>query len=225
MCVFEQAETLEPVGAGISLWPNALRALDAIGDVPLTGMGYNGFRRVMPVLYPTLLTPTDVDIGHAHNIWLQVALDIGLPGAAAYCWLWLSAAVTGLAVPVGVAIALALRDPRLPGRDFWRAAVLLPLLVPDFVLAYSWLRAYARAGLTSEAFGFAWPQVQGPVGVTVIVASQAVPLVYLITVVGLSTRAEPATERAGRPIWTRRSGWFEPTWGPRLRCAISTGPG
>ena len=110
----------------------------------------------------------------------------------------LSAAVTGLAVPVGVAIALALRDPRLPGRDFWRAAVLLPVLVPDFVLAYSWLRAYARAGLTSEVFGFAWPQVQGPVGVTVIVASQAVPLVYLVTVVGLSTRAEPATERAGR---------------------------
>ena len=30
VCVFEQAETLEPVGAGISLWPNALRALDAI---------------------------------------------------------------------------------------------------------------------------------------------------------------------------------------------------
>lgn len=31
VCVFEQAETLEPVGAGISLWPNALRALDTIG--------------------------------------------------------------------------------------------------------------------------------------------------------------------------------------------------
>jgi 2-polyprenyl-6-methoxyphenol hydroxylase-like FAD-dependent oxidoreductase len=31
VCVFEQAEALEPVGAGISLWPNSLRALDAIG--------------------------------------------------------------------------------------------------------------------------------------------------------------------------------------------------
>jgi len=31
VCVFEQAPTLEPVGAGISLWPNALRALDTIG--------------------------------------------------------------------------------------------------------------------------------------------------------------------------------------------------
>ena len=108
----------------------------------------------------------------------------------------LSAATTALAVPIGVAIALALRDPRLPGRAFWRAAVLLPLLVPDFVLGYSWLRAYARAGLTSELFGFVWSGVQSPVGVAVIVAVSAVPLAYLIITVGLATRAEPITERA-----------------------------
>ena len=108
----------------------------------------------------------------------------------------LSAAATALAVPIGVAIALALRDPRLPGRAFWRAAVLLPLLVPDFVLGYSWLRAYARGGLTSEIFGFVWNGVQGSLGVVVIVAVSAVPLVYLIIAVGLATRAEPITERA-----------------------------
>ncbi len=31
VCVFEQAATLEPVAAGISLWPNGLRALDQLG--------------------------------------------------------------------------------------------------------------------------------------------------------------------------------------------------
>lgn len=31
VCVYEQAPTLEPVGAGISLWPNALRSLDQLG--------------------------------------------------------------------------------------------------------------------------------------------------------------------------------------------------
>jgi iron(III) transport system permease protein len=117
-------------------------------------------------------------------------------GIAVVHSLGLSAAVTGLAVPIGVAIALALRDPRLPARAFWRAAVLLPLLVPDFVLGYSWLRAYARAGLTNELFGFVWNGVQGPAGVAVIVAVSAVPLVYLIISVGLATRAEPITERA-----------------------------
>jgi 2-polyprenyl-6-methoxyphenol hydroxylase-like FAD-dependent oxidoreductase len=50
VCVFEQAESLEPVGAGISLWPNALRALDVLGvgetaraHATLTGPG--GVRR------------------------------------------------------------------------------------------------------------------------------------------------------------------------------------
>ena len=96
------------------------------------------------------------------------------------------------------------------------------MLVPDFVLAYSWLRAYARAGLTSEVFGFAWPQVQGPVGVTVIVASQAVPLVYLVTVVGLSTRAEPATERAGRASGARPVTVLRTITLPLLGPAIAT---
>jgi iron(III) transport system permease protein len=130
----------------------------------------------------------------------RLADVVGSPGfgSAVVHSLELSAAATLLAVPVGVAIALALRDPQLPGRAFWRAAVLLPLLVPDFVLGYSWLRAYARAGLTSELFGFAWMQIQGPVGVSVIVAVNVVPLVYLIIAVGLATRAEPTTERAAR---------------------------
>jgi iron(III) transport system permease protein len=110
----------------------------------------------------------------------------------------LATAVTALAVAVGVAIALALRDPQLPGRRFWQVVVLLPVLIPDFVQAYSWLRAYARAGLSSELFGFAWTGVSGPIGVAVIVASSAVPLVYVITTVGLATRAEPITERAAR---------------------------
>ena len=110
----------------------------------------------------------------------------------------LSTAVTGLAVPIGVGIALALRDPQLPGRRFWQAVVLLALVVPDFVLAYSWLLAYARAGLSTELFGIAWTGISGPVGVAVIVASSAVPLVYLITMIGLATRAEPTTERAAR---------------------------
>jgi iron(III) transport system permease protein len=130
----------------------------------------------------------------------RLAEIVGSPafGSAVVHSLELSAAATLLAVPVGVAIALALRDPQLPGRAFWRAAVLLPLLVPDFVLGYSWLRAYARGGLTSELFGFAWMQIQGPVGVSVIVAVNAVPLGYLVITVGLATRAEPTTERAAR---------------------------
>ena len=145
---------------------------------------------VVPLL---MLTRTSWVEGRARVA--ELLTEPGFGTAVAHSF-QLSAAVTALAVPIGVAIALALRDPRLPGRTFWRAAVLLPLLIPDFVLGYSWLRAYGRAGLTSERFGFVWTGVQGPVGVAVIVAVSAVPLVYLIITAGLATRAEPITERA-----------------------------
>ena len=127
----------------------------------------------------------------------DVVAGQGFASAVAHS-LELSTAATLLAVPVGVAIALALRDRHLPGRRFWQAAVLLPVIVPDFVLAYSWLRAYGRAGLTSELFGFTWIHLQSLIGVSVVVAANAVPLVYLTVAVGLATRAEPTTERAAR---------------------------
>ncbi len=68
------------------------RALLGIQDFPLTGMGMNTFRLLMPQLYPTSFPP-GTDLAHAHNNLLQVALDLGLPGLVAYMTLWLVCAV------------------------------------------------------------------------------------------------------------------------------------
>ena len=67
------------------------RALYGLADFPFTGMGMNMFRRVMPILYPTFIVPTTMDIAHAHNHLLQAGLDLGLPGLIAYLSLWLLA--------------------------------------------------------------------------------------------------------------------------------------
>lgn len=75
----------DSVAGRLELWS---RALAGISDFPITGMGMNAFRRVMPVMYPTVLTSPDVDVAHAHNHLLQAALDLGLPGLAAYLWIW-----------------------------------------------------------------------------------------------------------------------------------------
>lgn len=68
------------------------RALYGIQDFPLTGMGMNVFRRLMPVIYPLRLLSPDTDatdVAHAHNHLLQAALDLGIPGLVAYCAIWL----------------------------------------------------------------------------------------------------------------------------------------
>jgi iron(III) transport system permease protein len=110
----------------------------------------------------------------------------------------LAVAVTLAAVPVGVAMALVLRRPDLPGRRFWRVAVLLPLLVPDFVLGYSWTQAYARAGFTDSMLGLHWAGLLGPPGVWLVLVVNSAPLAYLVVAVGLAARAEPDLERAAR---------------------------
>jgi len=64
------------------------RAISAIQDFPITGMGMNIFRKAMPLLYPSSVATPDFDVSHAHNHLLQAALDLGLPGLIAYLALW-----------------------------------------------------------------------------------------------------------------------------------------
>jgi putative inorganic carbon (hco3(-)) transporter len=67
------------------------RAIYGIQDFPLTGMGMNAFRKVMPVFYPLYDKSTMVDFGHAHNEFLQAALDLGIPGLCAFLALYIGA--------------------------------------------------------------------------------------------------------------------------------------
>lgn len=77
-----------------ALWP---WALTAIQDFPFTGVGLGAFRRVVFRLYPLSMS-IGQDIGHAHNIFLQTALDVGLPGLAVYLALLFAAGIWGLRV-------------------------------------------------------------------------------------------------------------------------------
>ncbi|MFQ5614032.1 MAG: O-antigen ligase family protein [Anaerolineae bacterium] len=58
------------------------RALSMIQDFPFTGVGMGTFQPVAGLLYPFFLAPAGVP--HAHNLFLQVAVDLGLPGLAAW---------------------------------------------------------------------------------------------------------------------------------------------
>jgi len=55
------------------------RALAMIGDFPLTGVGMGGFTQAADLLYPFFQYRAG-SVEHAHNLFLQVAVDLGLPG-------------------------------------------------------------------------------------------------------------------------------------------------
>ena len=71
----------------LELWS---RALNGIQDFPFSGMGMNTFRKVVPVLYPLFNFSHSADVASAHNQFLQVGVDLGIPGAVAYVALWTS---------------------------------------------------------------------------------------------------------------------------------------
>jgi len=73
-------------------------ALMATQDFLFTGCGLGTFRGVGRLLYPLNVAP-GYDIAHAHNIFLQVALDVGVPGLIAYV------ALLGIAAWLGLRIA------------------------------------------------------------------------------------------------------------------------
>jgi putative inorganic carbon (HCO3(-)) transporter len=82
----DPALSLDTLEGRVELWS---RAIYAIQDFPFTGMGMDTFPRVVHVLYPLFLVGPDVDVGHAHNDFLQVALDLGLPGLIGFVALYL----------------------------------------------------------------------------------------------------------------------------------------
>jgi len=93
-------------------------AMWGAADFPFTGMGLGTFREVSRVLYPMNVAP-GYDIAHAHNHFLQTALDLGIAGLIAYIALWLGSAyllfqalqrsadlfVRGTAMGVGASLA------------------------------------------------------------------------------------------------------------------------
>ncbi len=162
----------------------------------------------------TVLTEGAADVG-------DILTAAGL-GTAVRNTLLLAVAVTLLAVPLGTLLALTLRHANLPGRGALRVGVLLPVLIPDFVLGYSWLQAYGRAGFTDDLFGLGWEGVQGPVGVLVVVTVNAVPLAYLVTAVGLASRSEPDVERAARAAGANALTALRTVTLPLLRPAMAT---
>jgi putative inorganic carbon (HCO3(-)) transporter len=90
---------LGSIAGRTELWQ---RALYMIQDFPYTGVGLNIYSLTANSLYPLLTSSPEhvLRLTHAHNVFLQIAVDVGLPGLAAYLGILIAfGAAWGLCYP------------------------------------------------------------------------------------------------------------------------------
>lgn len=110
--VLDQLGTTGTVGgldSRLEIWS---RAIYMIQDFPFTGIGMGSFTEVTDLLYPLFLVAPGT-VSHAHNLFLQVAVDLGVPGLIA----WLATLMVVMAGAWSVARGQG------SGRTQWMAGV------------------------------------------------------------------------------------------------------
>lgn len=116
----------------MELWT---RAIYAIQDFAFTGIGMGAFPYVIPLLYPLFLYDPTEPIPHAHNIFLQVGVDLGLFGLIAFLSMIL---VTGELIRRSLARATEQNDESLVWLLRGSAAGLGAALIHGMVDAVTW---------------------------------------------------------------------------------------
>lgn len=149
--------TLETMAFRYELWHWAVMAL---ADFPFTGTGLGTFRWVVTRLYPTGYT---IDIAHAHNMFLQVGLDVGIPGLISYLALllisgtvaWKAARSDSRFRPVAIGLLAAIAALHVYGLTDALAPGSKPALV--FWIAIGLLAGMARITLGTTQKGLSQP--------------------------------------------------------------------
>lgn len=120
------------------------RAVYMIRDFPITGIGMGAFEYIAGALYPFFVATSEV-IPHVHNLFLQIAIDLGLPGLVA----WLA-----ILVSVGIAAGRVYDWGRSKGRS-QVTAIGAGLLLSQFALIVHGLLDAVTWGMVRPA-PFVW---------------------------------------------------------------------
>jgi iron(III) transport system permease protein len=116
-----------------------------------------------------------------------------------YVSIW--ATVFGVTLGAGLAFLVARTD--LPGQRFFRAALMLPYLIPPFIAALAWLALAGPVGFVNQ-FWMAMTGLQEPLfriygasGIILVLSLSHYPLAYL-TVLASLEQMDPVLEEAAR---------------------------
>lgn len=113
---------------------------------------------------------------------------------------------------IGVFIAYVMTRYNVPGKTFLHVLIILSLMSPPFIGAYSWIVLLGRNGLLAQLFakiGWTAPTIYGRDGIIFVFVLHLFPYVYLYTsgaMNSIDASLEEAAENLGmnklRRIWT-----------------------
>ena len=127
------------------------------------------------------------------EVWLAPASLHALGGT-----LTTSLGAAAFAFCVAVPLALLIGRTELPLRGVLRAIFTLPAALPPFILGMGWVSlANPRAGLLNLFLGAGTFDIYGRVGISFVLGSAGLPLVFLPTLAALS-RLDSSLEEAAR---------------------------
>ncbi len=159
------------------------------------------------LVYPILLTvrggfAEDVATGegwtarHVILVFRDPALVQGLVNAFV-----IAAGTTALSFAIGLPLAVVSAKGEYPGKGFWNAAVLVPLILPPFVGAIGIRAIFGRAGALNALLGTEW-DILGEAriwGVIIALALHLYPIVYLNAAAALAN-LDPALDEAAEAV-------------------------
>lgn len=169
----------------------------------------SGRRRRFPLLLSAasilvvaaLLSPLGLIIAQAAQAgWGEVWSLLDRSFVATLLWntVRLALVVTALCALIGTAAAWLTERTGLPGRRAWAVLLIVPIVIPDFVLAWTW----------SSIF----PAVHGYFGAVLVMTLHLYPLVYLPMAAAFRA-ADPGQEEAARGLGLSR-------WAAWLRISV-----
>ena len=108
---------------------------------------------------------------------------------------------------IGIPMAYFVAKTRTPLKTFFLTLGTLPLILPPFVGAYSWILLFGRQGvvnfLLDRAFGFTLPDIYGAPGVIIAITMSTYPFMFLLTY-GALVSADPFIEESAEIMGASR---------------------
>jgi iron(III) transport system permease protein len=148
-----------------------------------------------------LLSPLALIVAQAGGAgWSGVwsVLDRSFVGMLLWNTVRLAVLVTVISAAIGTGAAWLTERTALPARRLWAVLLLVPFVIPDFVLAWSWSSIL--------------PAVKGYWGAVLVMSLHLYPLVYLPMAAAFRA-ADPGQEEAARGLGLSR-------WGAWLRIGV-----